>query len=121
MTTPRKQYSPAFKAQVVQEVLEGNRTIAQIASDHGIHPNNITKWKHAALTAMPDSFDERNDKQIKALIERYEREKEELYAQIGRLTIELRWLGKKSEAGFAQVNSTGFARTRAAPSSKKRS
>ena len=121
MTTPRKHYSPTFKAQVVQEVLEGNRTIAQIASDHGIHPNNITKWKRAALKAMPDSFDERNDKQIKALIERYEREKEELYAQIGRLTTELRWLEKKSEAGFAQVSSTGSARTRAQPSSKKRS
>jgi transposase len=121
MTTPRKHYSPAFKAQVVQEVLEGNRTIGQIASNHGIHPNNITKWKRAALKAMPDSFDERNDQQIKALIERYEREKEELYAQIGRLTTELRWLEKKSEAGFAQVNSTGFARARAERGAKKRS
>lgn len=121
MSTPRKHYTPAFKAQVVQEVLEGNRTISQIASDHGIHPNNITKWKRAALKAMPDSFNESNDKQIKALSERYEREKEELYAEIGRLTTELRWLEKKSEAGFAQVNSPGFARTRTERGSKKRS
>lgn len=112
MTTPRKHYSPAFKAQVVQEVLEGNRTIAQIASEHGIHPNNIAKWKRTALKALPDSFDERNDKQIKALIERYEQEKKELYAEIGRLTTELRWLEKKSEAGFAQRTQSGIAGAR---------
>ncbi len=121
MTTPRKQYSPNFKAEVVQEVLEGNRTIGQIASERGIHPNNITKWKRAALKAMPDSFNESNDKQIKALVERYEKEKAELYAEIGRLTIELRWLEKKSAAGFAQVNSSNSAGTGAARGSKKRS
>jgi transposase-like protein len=119
MTTPRKHYLPAFKVQVVQEVLEGNRTIGQIASEHASHPNNITKWKRAALKAMPDSFDERNDQQIKAVIERYEKEKEELYAEIGRLTTELRWLKKKGEAGFARVNSTGPAGARTERSSKK--
>ncbi|HEY9708331.1 MAG TPA: transposase [Oculatellaceae cyanobacterium] len=112
MTTPRKHYSPAFKSQVVQEVLEGNKTLSQIASEHAIHPNVIAKWKRAALEALPDTFDERTDKQFKALIDRYEKEKEELYAQIGRLTTELRWLEKKSEAGFAQIKSGGPDRTR---------
>ncbi len=71
MTTPKKHYSPSFKSQVVQEVLAANRTLTQIASEHGIHPNVITKWKRAALAALPDAFDERTDKQIAALIERY--------------------------------------------------
>jgi transposase-like protein len=69
MTTPRKQYSAAFKSQVVQEVLEGNKTLAQIAAQRGIHPNLITKWKRAALTALPDTFDERNQKQMAALVD----------------------------------------------------
>ncbi len=102
MTTPRKKYSPSFKSQVVQEVLEGNKTLAQIAAQHGIHPNVITKWKRAALTALPDTFNERTQRQIRALIEQHEKEKEQLYAEIGRLTTELRWLEKKSAAGFAQ-------------------
>ena len=114
MTTPRKHYSPAFKSQVVQEVLEGNKTLSQIASEHGIHPNVIAKWKRTALEALPDTFDERTDRQIAALIERYEKEKEQLYAQIGRLSTELRWLGKKSETGFAQTKSSSFDRLRPA-------
>ena len=116
MTSPRKHYSPAFKSQVVAEVLEGNKTLSQIAAEHAIHPNVIVKWKRAALEALPDAFDERTDKQIKALIERYEKEKEELYAQIGRLTTELRWLEKKSEAGFAQIKSSSFNRAQPRPS-----
>ena len=96
MTPPRKHYSPIFKLQVVQEVLEGNKTLSKIASEHAVHPNVIAKWKRAVLEALPDTFDELSDKQVKALIERYEKEKEELYAQIGHLTTELRWLEKSS-------------------------
>jgi hypothetical protein len=51
----RKQYTPAFKTQVVKEVLAGERTLAQIAVQHGVHPNLITKWKRAALQAMPSA------------------------------------------------------------------
>ena len=43
MTAIRKQYPPAFKAQVVQKVLAGERTLAQIAAHHGVHPNLLTK------------------------------------------------------------------------------
>ena len=111
MTTPRKQYSPAFKSQVVQEVLEGNKTLSQIAAERGIHPNVITKWKRLALTALPDAFDEQSQKQIATLINQHEKEKEQLYAEIGRLTTQLKWLEKKIEAGFALQNQTGFSRT----------
>jgi transposase-like protein len=41
MTTPRKKYSPTFKSKIVQEVLEGNKSHTQIASDYGIHPKDI--------------------------------------------------------------------------------
>ncbi|WJW65885.1 IS3 family transposase (plasmid) [Candidatus Chlorohelix allophototropha] len=95
MTTPRKKYSPTFKSQRVQEVLEGNKTVTQIASEYGIHPNMLTKWKQLALKGLPQSFDERTQKQIALLTAQYEQEKEQLYAEIGRLTTPLRWLGKK--------------------------
>jgi transposase-like protein len=38
----RKHYTPAFKAQIVQEVLKENKAISAIASEHGIHPNQIS-------------------------------------------------------------------------------
>ena len=107
MTTPQKHYSPAFKSQVVQELSKVISVSSRLPSEHAVHPNVIAKWKRAALEALPDTFDERSDKQFKALIDRYEKEKEELYAQIGRLTTELRWLEKKSEAGFAQIKQGG--------------
>ena len=39
------QQAGKFKAEIVQEVLQENKTIAEIASEHGIHPNQIYRWK----------------------------------------------------------------------------
>jgi hypothetical protein len=44
----RKQYRATFKAQVVQDVFKGDKTIAQLASEHGVHPNLISLWKATA-------------------------------------------------------------------------
>ncbi len=103
MTMIRKHYTPAFKTQVVQEALSGERTLAQIAAQHGIHPHLITKWKRAALQAMPAAFLDNVplQAQIEALKAEHEREKEQLYAEIGRLTTQVHWLQKKIAAGGA--------------------
>ncbi len=114
MTTIRKQYSPAFKAEVVQEALKGEKTVNQIASQKGVHPNLVTKWKSAALKAMPNAFDEegRTQEQIKVLKAKHEKEKEELYAEIGKLTTQLNWLKKKCDTGLAQVEQSKTGRVR---------
>jgi transposase-like protein len=56
MTTPRKSYTPAFKAQIVQELLREEQTLSQIASKHGVHPTQLRRWREAAVNAMPDQF-----------------------------------------------------------------
>jgi transposase-like protein len=96
--TTRRQYSPEFKAKIVQEVLQGEKTIAQLAAEHGIHPNIITKWRSAALQAMPHAFDEPTQKILAAVKAEHEKEKEALYAEIGRLSTKLSWLEKKAKA-----------------------
>ena len=97
----RKTYTAAFKAQVVQEVLRGEKTIAQIAAKHKIHPNMIGQWKAAALRGLPTLFDEkRNAAAVKA---EHEAELQELYEQVGRLSTENAWLKKKS--GLRRDNS----------------
>lgn len=96
MSVIRKQYSSQFKAQVVQELLAGEQTLGQIASKYSIHPNVITKWRKAALAAMPNAFDEQTQKAVNALKAQHEKEKEQLYAQIGHLTTQLNWLEKKA-------------------------
>ncbi|NWJ46634.1 MAG: transposase [Chloroflexi bacterium] len=56
MTTTRKAYSPAFKAQIVQELLKEGQTMTQIASKNGVHPTQLRRWRDAALKAMPKHF-----------------------------------------------------------------
>jgi len=91
----RKKYTTKKKAQIVLEILKEERSIAQIASEYGIHPNQLYKWKTQALDGLPGLF-EGERKTEKVLRAAHERELNELYAEIGRLTTQLTWLKKKS-------------------------
>ena len=91
----RKRYTPKQKAQIVLEILKEERAIAQIASEFGIHPNQLYKWKAQVLDRLPNVFEDEH-KTEKALKESHERQLQKLYAEIGRLTTQLRWLQKKS-------------------------
>ena len=91
----RKKYTAKKKAQIVLEILKEERPIAQIASEYGIHPNQLYKWKAQALEGLPNLFEDEL-KTEKALRAAHERELNELYAEIGRLTTQLNWLKKKS-------------------------
>lgn len=90
----RKHYSAAFKAKIVVETLRETQTVAQIAAQHGLHPNLVTKWKQAALCALPDVFERQSAQQEKAAAQ--EEKIAELYQEIGRLTTQVNWLKKKS-------------------------
>ncbi len=90
----RKHYSAAFKAQIVQEVLREEKTITQIASIHGIHPNLIGEWKAATLKGLPLIF-EKEHSELTAARAAHEKQLNELYAEIGRLTTQVAWLKKK--------------------------
>ncbi len=57
MSTKRKSYSAEFKAKLVLEVLEGEKTINEIASIYGIIPNNLKNWKKQFLENMSLAFD----------------------------------------------------------------
>lgn len=91
----RKRYTPAQKAAIVLELLKEEETLPQIASRHGIHPNLLRKWKAQALESLPNLFAD-EDKGQRALASEHQRQVDELYAEIGRLTTQLAWLKKKS-------------------------
>lgn len=91
----RKRYTPAQKAAIVLELLKEEATLPQIASRHGIHPNLLRKWKAQALEGLPQLFSDDAQGQ-RALEAEHQRQLDELYGEIGRLTTQLAWLKKKS-------------------------
>jgi len=49
---PRRNHTPAFKAKVALAAIKGDRTLAQLAEQFDVHPNQITSWK-AQLGRLP--------------------------------------------------------------------
>ena len=73
------------------EAIKNQRTIAEIASEYGVHPSQVNKWKRQVLDGISTIFsgnngnDKRDSEKLQA----------ELYQQIGQLKVELDWLKKK--------------------------
>lgn len=44
----RKKHNGAFKAKVALEAVKGEKTISELSSEYGIHPNQIRRWKKTA-------------------------------------------------------------------------
>lgn len=92
----RNTYSPEFKAKVVREILREDKTLSQVAAAHGLHPNLVSQWRDQALSGMASLFSHSKERDWAEKEAAYESEKQELYAEIGRLTTQLSWLKKKA-------------------------
>ena len=53
----RRNHAPAFKAQVALAAIKGDKTLAELAQQHDIHPNQITDWKTQLLERAAQVFD----------------------------------------------------------------
>ncbi len=89
----RKNHNGAFKAKVALEAVKGEKTLAQLSSEFGVHANQIGQWRKQLLKELPSLFAHRRTK--------HDRDQEELvselYRQIGQLKVELDWVKKKSQ------------------------
>ena len=56
MRKPRRNHSAAFKARVALEAIRGEKTVAEIAAHHEVHPNQVTSWKTQVLENMAASI-----------------------------------------------------------------
>lgn len=90
----RKRHTPEFKAKVVLETLKEERPLNQIASEYEVHPNMLSAWKSNAIKGLSTLFEKESKVQVDK--EAHEKELEELYTQIGKLTTQLAWIKKKS-------------------------
>jgi putative transposase len=91
MKGKRKQHTAAFKAQVALAAVRGDKTVNELAGQHGVHPTLIHGWKKQLLAGAEQVFGNGG----RAATADAEAEKAELFEQIGRLKMELEWLKKK--------------------------
>ena len=52
----RRTHTPAVKAQVALAALREDKTLAELAKQFGLHPNQITDWRRQLLEHAPEAF-----------------------------------------------------------------
>jgi transposase len=93
MKRTRKKHNGAFKAKVALAAIKGDRTIAELASGYGVHPNQIYNWKKQLLDGAASVFEagggtSADDPASAAKVDL-------LYRQIGQLKVENDFLARK--------------------------
>ena len=53
---PRRNHSPAFKARVALDAIKGEKTLAELAEQYDVHPNQITTWRTQLLEGAAGVF-----------------------------------------------------------------
>jgi len=94
---PRRNHTPAFKAKVALAALKGDKTLADLAQQFDVHPNQITQWKAQLQEGAAGVFgsEARSDTAVPAV------DLKSLHAKIGELALENDFLsGALSKAGL---------------------
>jgi|SRR6201998_4477667 transposase len=95
----RRAHSPAFKAKVALAALRGDKTLAELAQQFDVHPNQITDWKKQLQERVAEVFETG-----KAAASEPPVDVKVLHAKIGQLTLENDFLeGALSKAGLLSV------------------
>lgn len=86
----RRNHSPTFKAKVAMAAMRGDKTLAELAQQYDVHPNQIQDWKKRLASEAESLFESGNgqassDSEGKIV---------ELHAKIGELTMERDFLSK---------------------------
>ena len=92
----RRTHSAAFKAKVAMAAVKGERTLAELAQQFDVHPNQITEWKRQLQERAADVFGAGGTASSESQVDL-----KELHAKIGQLTLENDFLsGALNKAGL---------------------
>ena len=92
----RRTHSPAFKAKVALAAVKGEKTLAELAQQFDVHPNQITTWKAQLLEGAAEVFGQDKAGAVEAPVDL-----KALHAKIGELTLANDFLsGALSKAGL---------------------
>ncbi len=92
MSKKKASYTPDFKAKLVLEVLAGEKTPLQIASENGVHVKSLNSWVREAQSQLPAIFRGEVQQAEVAL----QKEIDLLHKKIGQLAVENDFLKKLS-------------------------
>lgn len=54
---PRRRFTKEFKREVVERLLNSDLTVAQLAREHAIHPNQLCRWRHEYRQELGAAWD----------------------------------------------------------------
>ena len=80
---PRRNHTPAFKAKVALAAFRDDKTLAELAQQFDVHPNQITQWKGQLLEGAAGVFG-----QDKGAVSSARVDVKALHAKIGELVLE---------------------------------
>ena len=84
MRRKRRNHSPGFKAKVVLAAIRKDKTVAELARQFDVHPNQIVEWKKQLLEGAENVYQSARDKKSSEQVHT-----KELHAKIGQLTLEI--------------------------------
>ena len=91
---PRRNHSAIFKAKVALDAIKAERTLAELAKVHDVHPNQIVDWKNQLLDRAASVFGAESAAPPTVDLK-------ELHAKIGQLALENDFLaGALGKAGM---------------------
>jgi transposase-like protein len=93
----RRNHSPAFKAKVALAAIKGEKTLADLAQQFDVHPNQITQWRSQLLEGAAGVFgsEAKSESAAPAI------DVKTLHAKIGELALENDFLaGALGKAGL---------------------
>ncbi|MFD2853457.1 IS3 family transposase [Eoetvoesiella caeni] len=110
----RRTHSAAFKAKVALAAIKGDRTLAELAQQFDVHPNQITEWKRQLQEKAADAFGSAGQSNNEPPVDL-----KVLHAKIGQLTLENDFLGKRAHQGGIAERKAMIDRTHALPVSRQ--
>ncbi|MBL9058416.1 MAG: IS3 family transposase [Mangrovicoccus sp.] len=91
---PRRNHSPAFKAKVALAAIRGEKTLAELAEQFDVHPNQITQWRSQLLEGASGVFGAVAPVDAAPAVD-----VKSLHAKIGELTLENGFFVRRARQG----------------------
>ena len=110
MSRKRRTFTAEQKTKIVLEAIRGEKEINELASEHQLQPNLIRNWKREFLENASTVFDTKRDEKALKVANDLQEENDELAKKVGRLSVEVDWLKKKSEQSFGPDFESKFSK-----------